>query len=44
VAVPGVGHLVHEEAPSVVAEAVLDLAGPGPLPPGADRIDATDVS
>jgi epoxide hydrolase 4 len=43
-AVPGVGHLVHEEAPSVFAEAVLDLAGPGPLDPGAVRIDVPDVS
>ncbi len=31
IALPGVGHLVHEEAPDAVARAVLDLAGPGPL-------------
>jgi pimeloyl-ACP methyl ester carboxylesterase len=39
VAIPGVGHLVHEEAPDVVADAILALAGPGPLAPvvGADR-------
>lgn len=42
VAVPGVGHLVHEEAPSIFSDAVLDLAGPGPLGPGADRVDVTD--
>jgi len=36
VALPGVGHLVHEEAPDAVVRAVLDLAGPGPLaPPGS---------
>ncbi len=33
VAIPGVGHLVHEEAPDVVADAILALAGPGPLEP-----------
>jgi epoxide hydrolase 4 len=39
VAIPGVGHLVHEEAPDVVADAILALAGPGPLEPvvTADR-------
>ncbi len=34
-ALPGVGHLVHEEAPDDFARAVLALAGPGPLPPHA---------
>ena len=33
IALPGVGHLVHEEAPDAVVRAVLDLAGPGPLSP-----------
>jgi len=43
VAIPGVGHLVHEEAPDVVSDVVLDLAGPGPLDPGAARLDPTDA-
>lgn len=41
VPIPGVGHLVHEEAPVTFADAVLDLAGSGPLEPGPERIDAT---
>lgn len=32
VTVPGVGHFVHEEAPEVLAKAVLDLAGPAEHP------------
>lgn len=39
VTIPGVGHLVHEEAPAAVAAAIIDLAGPGPLPVSGGGLD-----
>jgi epoxide hydrolase 4 len=44
VVVPGVGHFVHEEAPEVLAQAVLDLAGPAVPEAPTDRAAASGTA